>query len=194
LRDYFEKFETFDQYWERITHLRSIGQTTGAIQTKEMLQYSEMSYVRMNRIIKHAVLTPELIKAVQSSTFVNGLIITEAWCGDASNTVPLMVKAAQHNPGINLRIMVRDEHPEIMQNYLTNGAKSIPILVFFDENYKEIKRWGPRPEPCQSLFLELKQAPNLTKEQMMHNVQEWYVKDKGQTFMHELTSILQGTS
>jgi hypothetical protein len=190
LNESFDQFETFDQYWKRITELRGLGKTTGANQSIEMIQYSEMSYVRTNRILKHAQLSQQLIDAVNNTTAFNWLIITEAWCGDASNTVPLMIKAAQLNPRIDVRIMVRDEHPTIMDNYLTHGAKSIPILVLFNTHFDEVYRWGPRPSPCQELFLSLKNSTEYSKEEKLHKVQEWYVKDKGQTFQNELSAVL----
>jgi hypothetical protein len=191
LKETFDLFETFEEYWQRITFLREEGKTTGAIQTPEMIHYSEMSYVRMNRILKHAKLSNTLIESALKTRATNWLIITEAWCGDASNTVPLMVKAAQQNTSIKVRIMVRDEHPELMENYLTNGGKSIPILVLFNDQFEELTFWGPRPKPCQELFLSLKTQPNLNKEDVILAVQEWYAKDKGQTFQSELTQLLK---
>jgi hypothetical protein len=193
-REDFERFESFDEYWQRISDLRQQGKTTGTLQTPEMIHYSEMSYVRMNRILKHAKLSTTLIEAVKNTKSLNWLIITEAWCGDASNTVPLMIKAAQNNAAIDVRIMVRDEHSEIMTNYLTNGAKSIPILVLFDDNLNELNRWGPRPESCQEVFLSLKNQPSISKNVLMQNVQEWYAKDKGHTFQAELSGVLQRLS
>ena len=73
------------------------------------------------------------------------LVIAEDWCGDASSTTPLVAKLADEVPGLELRILRRDEYPEVMDRYLTNGSRSIPIVIALDEEFRELGHWGPRP-------------------------------------------------
>ena len=78
------------------------------------------------------------------------LVIAEDWCGDASNTVPIMAKLADAAPGLELRVILRDQNPEVMDQYLTNGTRSIPIVIVLDEDFQELGHWGPRPTELQA--------------------------------------------
>ena len=78
------------------------------------------------------------------------LVIAEDWCGDASNTVPVVAKLADAVPGLELRVILRDANPEVMDRYLTNGSRSIPVVIALDENYQELGHWGPRPTELQA--------------------------------------------
>jgi hypothetical protein len=160
----FLSFETFEQYWERIQSLYLEGKTTGPNQSDAMIHYTQMSIVRTKRGLKHYKLSSELKKALEHTTATHWLLITEAWCGDVSNTIPIIALAAATNPSINLRIMVRDEHPDLMNSYLTNGSKSIPILVVMDSDGNELSKWGPRPLGCQELVIKSKQHHSITQE------------------------------
>lgn len=73
------------------------------------------------------------------------LVLTEDWCVDSAYSLPIISDAASSNPNINMRILSRDDHLDIMDRYLTNGARSIPKLVVFDEVGRELMSWGPRP-------------------------------------------------
>ena len=57
-------------------------------------------------------------------------------------------------PGLELRIVLRDEHPEVMDRYLTNGSRSIPIVIALDEEFRELGHWGPRPRELQAWVME----------------------------------------
>ena len=77
-------------------------------------------------------------------------MIAEDWCGDASSTVPVLAKLADAVPGLELRVILRDQHPEVMDRYLTNGSRSIPIVIALDEQFRELGHWGPRPRELQA--------------------------------------------
>ena len=53
------------------------------------------------------------------------LVIAEDWCGDAANTIPVLAKWAEQVEGLELRIIPRDEHPQVMDRYLTDGSRSL---------------------------------------------------------------------
>src|SRR6476659_6576681 len=90
------------------------------------------------------------LAAVPPGTHRKLLVIAEDWCGDASNTVPIIARFAASVPGFELRVIMRDQHPEVMDQYLTNGSRSIPIIIVLDEAFQEIGHWGPRPTELQS--------------------------------------------
>ena len=126
-----------------------------------MLIYTKLSLARNKRGLKTFSVNESLLKVANQTARKNWLVITEAWCGDAGNIVPLFVKLAEQTPGVNLKIMIRDEHPEMMENYLTNGGKSIPILVAYDDVFSKTLQWGPRPKAAQDMVMENKNNPQM---------------------------------
>ena len=80
-------------------------------------------------------------------------VITEGWCGDSAHILPVLAQMVQCNDRIELKIILRDTHPEAIGQYLTNGGKSIPKLII-EEAGEEKVVWGPRPLACQELYQE----------------------------------------
>jgi len=115
------------------------------------------------------------------------LVIAEDWCGDASNTVPVLARFVEATPGYDLRILKRDEHPEIMDRYLTNGSRSIPIVIALDVEGKVLGHWGPRPRELQDWVLENK--PRMPSDELYRHVRRWYAKDRGETTLREVLGI-----
>ena len=116
------------------------------------------------------------------------LLIAEDWCGDASNTVPVMAKLGDAADGIDVRIIGRDDNPEMMDRYLTNGARSIPIAIMLDCDFNEIGHWGPRPTELQQWVMDNKDR--IPKEKRYPQVRRWYAKDKGVSTLRELLELL----
>lgn len=112
------------------------------------------------------------------------LVIAEDWCGDASNTVPIIAKLADTVPGFELRIIQRDANPEVMNQYLTNGARSIPIVVILDESFQEVGHWGPRPTELQAWVVANRGV--LPKTELYPQVRRWYARDRGETTLREV--------
>lgn len=112
------------------------------------------------------------------------LVIAEDWCGDASSTVPVLAKLADTVPGLELRVILRDQHPDVMDLYLTNGSRSIPIVIALDEQFRELGHWGPRPRDLQAWVL----ANRLTvpKAELYPQVRQWYARDHGETTLREV--------
>ena len=112
------------------------------------------------------------------------LVIAEDWCGDASSTIPVLARLVDAVPGLELRIVLRDEHPELMDRYLTNGSRSIPIVIALDEQFNELGHWGPRPRELQAWVM----ANRLTvpKAELYPQVRQWYARDRGETTLREV--------
>ena len=120
------------------------------------------------------------------------LVIAADWCGDAANTVPVLARLADLIPGMELRILVRDEHPEVMNAYLTSGTRSIPIAIVLDESFRELGHWGPRPAALQEWVLSnMKMKPS---PQRYAYARKWYAKDKGETTLRELLASLKSST
>lgn len=115
------------------------------------------------------------------------LVLAEDWCGDAANTVPVIQKWAEA-AGVPLRILKRDEHLALMDRYLTNGSRSIPIVIALDEGFEELGHWGPRPAELQAWVVAHKGT--MDKSARYKEVRRWYARDRGETTLREVTRML----
>jgi thioredoxin family protein len=112
------------------------------------------------------------------------LVIAEDWCGDASNTVPVIARLADQAPGLKLKIIMRDKYPEVMDQYLTNGSRSIPIVIALDETFAEVGHWGPRPTELQAWVMANRET--MPKNERYPKVRQWYARDRGETTIREV--------
>ena len=112
------------------------------------------------------------------------LVIAEDWCGDASSTIPIVARFADAVPGVELRVLRRDEHPELMDRYLTNGSRSIPIVIALDERFQELGHWGPRPSELQAWVLA--NRPTMPKAEIYPHIRRWYARDRGEATLREV--------
>ncbi len=115
------------------------------------------------------------------------LVIAEDWCGDAVNTVPILARLADATPGLELRIIQRDAHPQVMDRYLTNGSRSIPIVIALDQEFRELGHWGPRPAELQAWVMA--NRGSLPKSELYPKVRTWYARDRGQTTLREVLAV-----
>ena len=112
------------------------------------------------------------------------LVIAEDWCGDASSTVPILARLAAVVPGLELRVIRRDTHPEVMDRYLTNGSRSIPIVIVLDADYRELGHWGPRPALLQDWVMANRNS--MPKTELYPLVRGWYARDRGESTLREV--------
>jgi len=120
----------------------------------------------------------------------NWLVISEHWCGDASQILPVINSVAKASNGkINLKIIYRDS-TELINHHLTNGGKSIPILIQLDEQFNYQKEWGPRPKLAQKLISELKNL-ELPLPEIIEKIHKWYADDKTISTQIELADLLK---
>lgn len=124
------------------------------------------------------------LDAVRSSPPLRLLALVEDWCGDAANTVPILARLADVTPHLELRLLRRDENSGMMDRYLTNGSRSIPIVVVLDQEFRELRHWGPRPRELQAFVLE--NRPIMPKAELYPLVRKWYARDRGVTTLREV--------
>lgn len=122
----------------------------------------------------------------------NLLAISEDWCGDASNLVPIFARLAEASPRVDFRIVKRDENPELMDRYLTNGSRSIPIVVIMDEALRSRGHWGPRPAGLQEFVITGKRAGRRSSSEIYRDARRWYARDRGETTLRELLRVMAG--
>jgi uncharacterized protein YjdB len=167
------------------------GKTTGENQSEDLAHYTKMNLHRMQRLNKTLTLDEGMIHQVQNlKVRQTWYIITEAWCGDAAQNIPVFIKASEYNPLIRVILLLRDENLDIMDQYLTGGSRSIPKVISLDEKGNELFIWGPRPAAAQVLFTAYKENPQETFSEFVETIQRWYNQDKSQSLQTEIMSLL----
>ncbi len=183
---------TYTQFRALVDDLLAVGQTTGPDHSEEMLHYTKMNVQRMKRVEKTTTLNENLVNTIKGiEQRYNFLVITEGWCGDAAQIVPVIEKIVANAPDkFTLRLVLRDKNIPLIDAHLTNGGRAIPVLLILDK-HKELvlPKWGPRPAILQTLLAEWKQmyADSAKVAELLHG---WYAKDKTQTTQVELQQLL----
>lgn len=184
---------SYSSYRDLVVRLSDTGNTTGYEQTAERIEATKLNAHRMKRIEKQARIREELVRQVKHiEQKWNWTIVAEAWCGDGAQNIPLIAAMASFSPNIDLKIILRDENPAIMDKHLTNGKRSIPILICMDETtQKEIGVWGPRPENIARIagIFKLKN-PMISHDEFVKHLHLWYAKDKGESLQQDFLLLL----
>ena len=118
------------------------------------------------------------------------LVIAADWCGDASNTIPAVARWVEGQPGLELRIVDRDRTPALMDAYLTNGSRSIPIVIALDAAFQPLGHWGPRPAELQAWVMAHKDT--MEKEERYRHIRTWYARDRGFTTIRDIAALVMG--
>ena len=116
------------------------------------------------------------------------VVLAEDWCGDASSTIPVVARFAEAG-GNELRILRRDEHPEVMDAYLSNGARAIPVVIVLTEAMEEVGHWGSRPAELQA-FVMAERAKGRQSKAYFPEVRRWYAQDKGESTIREILAVM----
>ena len=133
-------------------------------------------------------LVAELGAALDGPRFL--LALTEDWCGDAVNALPWVARLSDAIPQLELRLLGRDENPDLMDSHLTGTSRSIPVVMVFDENFEELGWWGPRPGDLQSWAIS-REARAMASDERYKVVRTWYARDRGRTILEEIASLLR---
>lgn len=182
---------SYNEYRTFVSKLISDGKSTGREQSADLLHYSELNEVRMKRLEKTLKLDLEVEKALQNlKSKQTWLVISEGWCGDAAQILPIIKLMSDAYENIDLKLVFRDENEELINQFLTNGAKSIPKLLVLDEAFNLINHWGPRPEGAKNLIKEYKAKIGIVDEAAKIALQKWYLDDKGISTMKEIVGMI----
>jgi hypothetical protein len=187
-----DKSMSFNEYFQLVERYANEGKTTGEKQDESLINYTKLNYSRMKRLVKTTPIAKEVLDTVNClNDKLTWIVLSESWCGDAAQNIPVFAKIAEANTNIDLRILLRDENSSLMNRYLTNGSKSIPKLICIDSNLKELGTWGPRPQYLQQWLYKEKENPTTTMDNLKQEFQIWYTKDKGQTLQKEMIALLK---
>lgn len=116
------------------------------------------------------------------------LALSADWCGDAVNTLPVLAGLADRAESLELRVLERDKVPDLMERYLTNGSRSIPIVIGLDEEFRELGYWGPRPATLQAWMIANRNVIPTPKRYAY--ARRWYAQDRGETTLREVLASL----
>ncbi len=184
------KAMSYTEYNLLFNQLVTEGRTTGET-TLEKIEYTKLNRSRSKRLDKTIVLSEEQKKYFNT---INEnqiwLVITESWCGDAAQSIPFFNKIVENSEKIELKIVLRDENPELMDAFLTNGSRSIPKLILLDKNLQVINHWGPRSKAATKVVNDYIQEHGQIDEQLKTELQVWYNKNKGEAILQDIQELM----
>lgn len=185
---------TYNEYKNLVMECAEKRTTTGIEQSSERIEATKINAQRMKRIYKQVQLHDKIKALVNNNHLKLGwIVLAESWCGDGAQNIPIIAKIASLSPdNIELKIILRDENPELMDAYLTNGSRSIPKLICISsESGEEIGTWGPRPAKIQKMVKEYKaQYPNSSHDAFVRHLHLWYAKDNGEALQYDFEQLL----
>ncbi len=183
---------SYQEYRKLVSDLVAEGKSTGPNQTEDLTHYSGLNVKRMDRLEKKIELSEATTLRLQKLDKKQlWLVLTEGWCGDAAQNLPVIEKIAKQSSHIELRLILRDENPEVMDLFLTNGARAIPKLISFDEEFNVLFTWGARPSIATQMVTDYKAKHGKLDPEFKKNLQVWYNKDKGQNVQSDVVTLIE---
>lgn len=157
------------------------------------LRYAQKNVQGFHKVYEDSALPDDLVGwAGRLKTEIRLLVIGADWCGDVVANIPALARLSEINPAIQLRIVDRDRHEELMNRFLTNGGKAIPIVIIGRADFSEIRHWGPRPAACQAIMNENK--GKVPKEQIFPLIRDWYAQDRHRSLYREIADAIKAVS
>lgn len=183
---------SFEEYRSLFEQLVAEGKTTGQNQSEGYISYTKLNWTRWTRTEKNAEITRDTFESLQDiNENITLLIITEAWCGDASQSLPVMAKLVDEAPNVSAKLVLRDENEALMNQFLTNGGKAIPKVIVLNDAQDVLATWGPRPKELQDIVVAFKKEhPESTGMDVSALTQKWYTKNNGVAIQEELVEEL----
>ena len=192
IKESLNKSQSYQDYRNMVKQLVENNSTTGEDKSEAMINYTMLNDRRMKRWDKTVKIPQEIQDRIaEFNEKITWLVLTESWCGDAAHLMPVMNKIAELNNNIDFRVVLRDENDELMNQFLTNGSKSIPKLIMIDNASGEvINSYGPRPDKATKMVNDYKKEHGVLTPEFKEDLQRWYNKDKGQSTLKDLTAML----
>lgn len=193
IKNSLNKSISYQKYRDLVHQLALENSTSGNEKTEDLAEYTALNDRRMKRWDKTLKISEEDKKRIQDfKGNVTWLVITESWCGDAAHVIPVLNKIAGFSENIDLRLVFRDENEALMNQFLTNGGKSIAKLVMIDNaTWEVLGTFGPRPSEATKLVEAYKIKHGKLTPEFKKDLQLWYNKDKGQSVILDILSLLK---
>lgn len=183
---------SYQAYTDLVQNLVLEHSSTGNEKTEALLNYTKLNDKRMKRWGKTVKISEDSRKIINTfSRPMTWLTITESWCGDAAHVLPVLNKIAKESEFIEMKIVLRDENPELMDAFLTNENRAIPKVIMMDRETGEILgTYGPRPSEATNYVNTFKAKHGLLTADFKEDLQHWYNTNKGQNIIEDITEIL----
>lgn len=192
LREAFENGMDYQSYRKQIAELLAAGRTTGPNQSEDLVAFTDLNSKRMDRGEKTVRLAAVVEESLANTPSENWLVLTEGWCGDAAQILPVLASIEDAAPNIHLRMILRDDNLDIMDEFQTNGTRGIPKLVRLNSDFTEVLgSWGPRPAAMQAIVDEWKKNQDEPKDKMYVKLHGAYARDRGQKIIEEILHLLK---
>jgi hypothetical protein len=193
VKDALKKSLSYQEYVDASEQNALNGNYSGNDDNPALAEFTALNYKRMKRLNKTIKIDPD------STHFLMGIkknmqwiVLTEDWCGDAAQIIPVLFKISQIMPAVNFRLAYRDEHPELMDQFLTNGGKAIPKLLVVDsQSHQIIADWGPRPDTATQMVQREKQSKGSLSPEFKTTLQQWYNHDKGKSVVADIVKLMR---
>ena len=192
IKNSLDKSMSYQDYRTLVKQLVAKNSSTGNEKSEALNNYTKLNDRRMNRWEKTLKLTDEAKEAtLKLKDHVTWLVITESWCGDAAHVMPVISKMADLNENIDLKVVLRDENDELMNQFLTNGTRSIPKMIMINDESGEVTdTYGPRPNVATIMVNDYKAEHGKLTLEFKEDLQRWYNQDKGKGTINDLTKML----
>jgi len=184
---------SYMDYFNSIVEMVNNKTTSGADQSEERIELTKLNMHRMKRINDASV----NIEKINISKSIGVAILTEAWCGDSAQNIPWLEHFLNAcHPKIETYYFFRDEHPDLMNQFLTNGSRSIPKAVFYNkDNGNVLATWGPRPTEIKNWLADFRaNNPEIPKHDWEIELHKYYTKNKGEAIIQDLKEIISNFS
>lgn len=191
IKDSVKKAMDYAQYNLLFKQLVDEERSTGE-HDQMKVDYTKLNFSRTKRLDKTAK-----IEAAQAEVFKNiptkqtWLVISEPWCGDAAQSLPFLNKISELSDNIELKIVLRDDNLELMDQFLTNGSQSIPIVIMLDENLEVLQHWGPRSKAATKVVADYREEHGVIDDAFKEMIQVWYNNDKGVSLVNDLVEMIE---
>ncbi|WP_246296706.1 thioredoxin family protein [Winogradskyella vidalii] len=188
-----KKSMTYAEYRALVIKLVEDKSTTGNEITESLVGYTQLNDRRMRRWDKTGKVSEGMKTKIQNfDKKITWLVISESWCGDAAHIMPIINKVAELNNNITYKIVLRDDNDALMNQFLTNGGKSIPKLIMIDSETNDVlNTFGPRPTVATAMVQAYKAEHGVITPEFKEDLQRWYNLDKGQSLIEDLVKLLE---
>lgn len=179
---------SFEDYMALTKTIVADDNPQGIYQNPKTHRYTRSNLERMNKVLQNVTISQKLYNALsdlkQEWIWV---VLSEPWCGDAGWGTPALYLIALCSDKIDFKILLRDEHKEIMRACQTEGSDSIPKLICIRKNnLEELGNWGPRPKVLQQIVLEGMKQPNFDYRESVRAIHAWYEADMTKIIQEEI--------
>ena len=187
---------SYEAYLALIDKLFEEGKSTSGGQNESLLNYTRLNQQRTKKWDKIVSINEQLSQALKKAPYdIIWLVLSEGWCADAAQNLPIINKMAKISDKIEMKLLLRDQYPKLMEAYLTRGAKAIPKLIFLRKsNLEELAVWGPRPSPAQNMLYDYRNNGSDPEIDIYQQIHLWYSKDKANTLQAEFLSLINNLS